>query len=164
MPGARVADSVNFVGIGQAATLEAGDVGQVVRAAGGLVVRRAPDGRRLVAVVHRPAREDWSYPKGKLEPGETFEAAALREVQEETGLRCRLGRFVGHTEYRDRKDRPKVVAYWVMEALGGIFRPSEEVDEVRWVDFAEAARLLSYERDRELLIVLAAADEVASLI
>ncbi len=110
-------------------------------------------------MVHRPERGDWSFPKGKLEPGETFEECALREVHEETGLRCRLGRFVGHTEYRDRKDRPKVVAYWVMEVLGGSFHVNEEVDQVRWVDFQAAARLLTYERDRELLIVVEAADE-----
>jgi 8-oxo-dGTP pyrophosphatase MutT (NUDIX family) len=117
-----------------------------------------------VAVVHRPDREDWSFPKGKLEDGESFEACALREVFEETGFECNLGRFVGHTEYRDRKDRPKVVAYWVMEPVRGTFLTNEEVDELRWVDLATADRLLTYERDRELLIVLAAADEVATLL
>ncbi len=136
---------------------------EVVRAAGGIVVRRSPEGWREVAVVHRPARADWSFPKGKLEPDESLETCALREVFEETGLVCRLGRFIGHTQYRDRKDRPKVVAYWVMEAQGGSFTANEEVDEVRWVRFAEAAVLLSYERDRELLVVVAAADEVAPL-
>lgn len=132
---------------------------EVVHAAGGIPVRRRVDSRWELAVVHRPERGDWSFPKGKLEPGETFEECALREVHEETGLRCRLGRFVGHTEYRDRKDRPKVVAYWVMEVLGGSFHVNEEVDQVRWVDFQAAARLLTYERDRELLIVVEAADE-----
>ena len=125
-------------------------------------MRRSPTGRREVAVVHRPGREDWSFPKGKLEPGETFEECALREVWEETGLRCRLGRFVGHTEYRDRKDRPKVVAYWVMEIRGGTFVANDEVDELRWVGLDEADRLLSYDRDRDLLIVVAAADDVAA--
>ena len=75
---------------------------------------------------------------------------------------CRLGRFLGHTEYRDRKDRPKVVAYWEMEPMSGEFRVNEEVDEVRWVDLGTADRLLSYERDRELLVVLSAADELSS--
>jgi 8-oxo-dGTP diphosphatase len=137
--------------------------GEVVRAAGGIVVRRGAEGWREVAVVHRPAREDWSFPKGKLEPDESLETCALREVLEETGLVCRLGRFIGHTQYRDRKDRPKVVAYWVMEAEGGSFMVNEEVDEVRWVRFSEAGDLLSYERDRELLVVVAAADEVGPL-
>ena len=129
-----------------------------VRAAGGVIVRPGDHGRREVAVVHRPLRDDWSFPKGKLEMGETFEAAALREVREETGIRCMLGRFVGHTRYRDRKDRLKIVAYWVMEPLRGRFRANDEVDELRWLNLGEAARLLSYERDRELLVVLAADD------
>ena len=149
---------------GRSATLEASPcAGEVVRAAGGIVIRRGPGGWREVAVVHRPGREDWSFPKGKLEPDEGLEACALREVLEETGLVCRLGRFIGHTQYRDRKDRPKVVAYWVMEAEGGAFMANDEVDEVRWVRLDGAGELLSYERDRELLVVVAAADEVAAL-
>jgi 8-oxo-dGTP diphosphatase len=127
---------------------------EIVRAAGGLVVRRQ-SGELQIAVVHRPVHQDWSYPKGKLEEGETFEDAAQREVLEETGLVCRLLRFVGHTDYTDRKGRPKVVAYWVMAPVAGEFAPNEEVDELRWVDVALAGPLLSYERDRELLAVLA---------
>ena len=151
------------MGTSRAATLEPDQhAGEIVRAAGGIPVRRTPEGWREVAIVHRPGRCDWSFPKGKLEEGESFEECALREVEEETGLRCRLGRFIGHTEYRDRKDRPKVVAYWVMEPRSGRFRANDEVDEVRWVDLGTAERLLTYERDRELLIVLAAVDEVAA--
>ena len=110
--------------------------------------------------MHRPIHQDWSYPKGKLEEGETFEAAALREVHEETGLTCRLVRFLGHTEYVDRKGRPKAVAYWVMAAEDGSFHPNEEVDEVRWLAPPEATALLSYDRDRELLAALIASDQV----
>jgi 8-oxo-dGTP diphosphatase len=128
---------------------------EIVRAAGGLIVRRHA-GQLEVALVHRPVHQDWSYPKGKLEEGETLEDAAQREVLEETGLICHLLRFVGHTDYTDRKGRPKVVAYWVMSAV--------EVDELRWVDVATAARLLSYERDRELLVVVAADDQLEPLI
>lgn len=147
----------------RAATVDAPrPVGELVRAAGGILVRRSALGWLEIAVVHRPGRADWSFPKGKLEVGESFEECALREVLEETGLACRLGRFIGHTEYRDRKDRPKVVAYWVMEPVDGSFRPNGEVDELRWVDLGTAEELLTYERDRELLIVLAAADEVAA--
>lgn len=130
---------------------------ELVHAAGGMIVRQGDAGRLEVGIVHRPLREDWTFPKGKLEPGETLEDCAQREVFEETGLRCRLGTFVGHTEYRDRKDRPKVVAYWVMDVEDGEFTPNEEVDELRWVDLTTAARVLSYDRDRELLVALAAA-------
>ena len=136
---------------------------EVVQAAGGLVVRRR-NGALEIAVVHRPVHQDWSFPKGKLEEGETFERAALREVAEETGMVCRLVRFIGHTEYVDRKGRPKAVAYWVMAAESGSFAPNAEVDELRWVDLDVAARLLSYPRDRELVAVLMAADQVEPLI
>ena len=115
-------------------------------------------------LVHRPVHQDWSFPKGKLEEGESFEEAALREVGEETGLSCRLRRFIGHTEYIDRKGRPKAVAYWVMEALGGAFTPNAEVDELRWVDLPDATRMLSYPRDQELAAVLMAADQVEPII
>ncbi len=136
---------------------------EVVQAAGGLVVRRQGGLLELV-VVHRPLHQDWSFPKGKLEPGETFELAALREVREETGMACRLLRFLGHTEYADRKGRPKAVAYWVMAAEGGFFTPNSEVDELRWLSIENATSLLSYPRDQELATVLMAADQVEPVI
>jgi 8-oxo-dGTP diphosphatase len=117
-----------------------------VEAAGGVVVK---DGR--VLLVHRPRYDDWTLPKGKLDQGESFEEAALREVREETGLRCTLGRELARTEYRDHKSRPKVVRYWLMEVEDGDFEPNDEVDEVRWLEAGEAARELTYERDRALL-------------
>jgi 8-oxo-dGTP pyrophosphatase MutT (NUDIX family) len=123
----------------------------VVQAAGGIVLRHLAGGRREVAVVHRPGRDDWSLPKGKLSGDESIEHCALREVQEETGLRCRLGRFVGTTAYRDRRDRPKVVHYWIMDVLDGEFAPSDEVDEMRWIELTIAVRALTYERDRDLI-------------
>ncbi|HVB92395.1 MAG TPA: NUDIX hydrolase [Acidimicrobiales bacterium] len=135
----------------------------VVQAAGGLLIRRE-HGELEIAVVHRPEHQDWSFPKGKLEEGETFEMGALREVKEETGITCRLLRFIGHTEYVDRKGRPKAVAYWVMAAGTGTFSPNEEVDELRWMSPTGAARLLSYERDQELLAILTAADQVDPLV
>ena len=144
-------------------TAELPSQAEVVQAAGGLVVRRH-DGALELAVVHRPAHQDWSFPKGKLEEGETFESAALREVEEETGLACRLLRFIGHTEYVDRKGRPKAVAYWVMAAQSGSFAPNGEVDEMRWVTPEVASRLLSYPRDRELAGVVMAADQEEPLV
>jgi 8-oxo-dGTP diphosphatase len=121
-----------------------------VRASGGVVCRRGQDGTE-VAVVHRPRYDDWSFPKGKLDAGESWEDAALREVHEEIGLRCRLGDELSSTAYRDNKGRAKVVRYWLMEPVDGEFVPNDEVDEMRWVRPAEAAGMLSYERDRELL-------------
>jgi 8-oxo-dGTP diphosphatase len=116
-----------------------------LKAAGGLVVR---DDR--VLVVHRPVHDDWAFPKGKLEDGESWEEAALREVEEETGLRCRLGEYVGATRYPFREGM-KEVRYFRMTADGGA-RAQNEVDEVRWVTGAEAASLLTYRFDRELLL------------
>ena len=115
-------------------------------AAGGVVVR---DGR--VAVVHRPRYDDWSLPKGKLDAGETFEQAALREVEEETGLRCELVRELPSVEYEAR-GRPKLVRYWLMSVASDPgFVPNDEVDELRWLSPEDAASLLTYDRDKEVL-------------
>ena len=127
------------------------DVSEVVRSAGGVVWRSGGDGAVEVALVHRPKYDDWSFPKGKLHDGEAEEEAALREVGEETGLRCTLGLDLGHTSYRDSQDRPKTVRYWEMTPAIDELAPTKEVDEARWASLDDAARLLSYERDRELL-------------
>jgi 8-oxo-dGTP pyrophosphatase MutT (NUDIX family) len=105
----------------------------------------------VVAVVHRPAYDDWSFPKGKLLPGESLEAAAVREVAEETGWDASLVRPLGTTEYVDRKGRPKVVTYWLMQPGSGQFKPSDEVDKLLWLPIAEAKEMLTYPHDRELL-------------
>jgi len=121
-----------------------------IRAAGGVVVR---DG--LVAVVHRPRYDDWTLPKGKLDAGESFEEAALREIDEETGLRVRLLRELPASNYEVR-GRPKVVRYWLMEVESDPgFVANDEVDELRWLELGEALRLLTYDRDREVLAAAA---------
>jgi 8-oxo-dGTP diphosphatase len=136
--------------VAEEATLLGVSVEDVVRAAGGVVVRGDGSGRE-VALVHRPRYDDWSLPKGKLLDGEPEADAAVREVWEETGLRCRLGPEIGAVTYADRFGRPKVVRYWIMVPEGGTFAPSDEVDELRWARFGDAEELLTYPHDRALL-------------
>jgi 8-oxo-dGTP diphosphatase len=123
-----------------------------VKASGGVVWRRA-DGGVEVAVVHRPRYDDWSLPKGKLDPGESWEDAALREVEEEIGLRCELGEELSPVAYTDNKGRDKVVRYWLMAPVGepGAFEPNDEVDEMRWLAGDDAADALTYRHDAELV-------------
>ena len=117
-----------------------------VEAAGGILER---DGR--IAVVHRPRYDDWSLPKGKLDRGETFEQAALREVEEETGFVCALGEELEPVRYHDSRGRAKLVRYWRMVVVRGEFVPNDEVDELRWVPPDRARRLLTYPHDRALV-------------
>jgi 8-oxo-dGTP diphosphatase len=120
-----------------------------VLAAGGLVVR--DDGR--VAVVHRPRYDDWSLPKGKLDAGESFEAGAVREVEEETGVRARIVGELESATYLDRKGRQKLVRWYRMKVDGepGGFVPNSEVDELRWLTPEQALDLVTYDHDRALL-------------
>jgi 8-oxo-dGTP diphosphatase len=113
-------------------------------------VRLGRDGVEVL-VVHRPKYDDWTFPKGKLEPGETDEVCAVREVTEETGLVCALGEELPSTFYTDGQGRPKRVRYWLLQVVGGELRFDHEVDEARWLAPADATALLSYERDVTLL-------------
>ena len=106
-------------------------------------------------LVYRDRYADWTFPKGKVKAGESDEDAAIREVEEETGLRCLLGTELPSTEYTDPKLRRKRVRYWAMEATGD-GAAQHEVDEVRWLPLAEAADTLSHDRDREVLRALKA--------
>jgi 8-oxo-dGTP diphosphatase len=122
-----------------------------IEAAGGVVMRKGPSATEIV-VVHRPRYDDWSFPKGKLDPGETFEEAALREVREETGLICRLGPELPFAQYADQEGRPKIVRYWLMAVIEDPgFEPNDEVDELRWVVPDMATELLTYVRDQALV-------------
>jgi 8-oxo-dGTP diphosphatase len=132
----------------------------LIRAAGGVPLRFTGDGRAEVACVYREARGDWTFPKGKLAEGESFEECALREVLEETGLVCDIGPFIGTTNYIHRKGRPKVVAYYLMTALGGEFIANDEVDELRWVPLQHVREVLTWERDQELLDLVLSMPEV----
>jgi 8-oxo-dGTP diphosphatase len=128
-----------------------------VEAAGGVVMRAGDGGARFL-VVHRPRYDDWSLPKGKLEPGESPEAGAAREIEEETGVLVRLGQALPDHEYIDRHGRPKVVHYWLMTQVGTApWAPNDEVDETRWIHAAEAATLLTYKNDRHLVALVVAA-------
>lgn len=119
-----------------------------VRAAGGVVV--ADDGR--IALIHRPRYEDWSLPKGKLDEGESWEDAAVREVQEETGVLARCLEELAPHEYVDRKGRPKRVRWWRMAVVDAPpFEVNDEVDALRWATPEEAEAVLTYEHDRQLV-------------
>jgi len=122
-----------------------------ISAAGGVVLKRDGDRGTRVAVIHRPKYMDWSLPKGKLEKGESFKEAALREVEEETGFRCEEGKELPSVSYLDRKARSKLVRYWLMEPIKGKFEPHGEVDELRWATGREAQELLTYDHDRALV-------------
>lgn len=139
-----------------------------VEAAGGVVVRAAqgtgddandppPRENLKVVVVHRPHHDDWSLPKGKLEQGEEWIVAALREVEEETGLKCEPREELVPTRYFDAKNRRKLVRWWLMRVLSGEFQANNEVDELRWLALDEAMSMLDYEHDRELIRSLGAA-------
>ncbi|MEU5053496.1 NUDIX hydrolase [Streptomyces sp. NPDC021096] len=119
-----------------------------VLAAGCVLWRRC--GRVEIALVHRPKYDDWSLPKGKLKRGESARAGAVREVLEETGMRCVLGEALPTARYVV-EGRPKEVHYWVAEALGGSFEPSREVDRILWLPPAEARVWLTHDRDRPLV-------------
>jgi len=144
---------------------ERNDEGEV-RAAGGLVLRGGP-GRLEVLLVHRPAFDDWTLPKGKSHAGETDREAAVREVLEETGLRCQPGEEIGRIHYLDRKGRPKVARYWAMRPIDGGFAATKEVDQCRWVDLADSATVATRTGEQEFLTAIArrlhgAADEAAA--
>jgi 8-oxo-dGTP diphosphatase len=122
-----------------------------VQAAGGVVWRSAADGRPEVLVVHRVAHDDWCWPKGKAESYDASpEHTARREVFEETGLSCELGAPLGSVSYVAR-GRPKIVRYWMMQPLDGVFAPNKEVDQIEWLIPEQARDRLVYALDREIL-------------
>jgi len=128
-------------------------VSGTVRAAGGLVIRQTVHGSEVL-VVHRPQYDDWTFPKGKTEPGESDEECAVREVEEETGLRCELAGELPSTSYTDGFGRAKRVRYWRMRVVAGALGFAHEVDAARWLTPTAAVELLTYARDVELLDAL----------
>jgi 8-oxo-dGTP diphosphatase len=118
-------------------------------------VRRRADGSLEVLLVHRPRYLDWTFPKGKVRDGESDDEAAVREVREETGLSCTLGRELPSTRYKDLKLRDKTVRYWELEPSSGSFEPNGEVDKVEWLSPELASARLTHSRDRAVLHSLA---------
>jgi 8-oxo-dGTP pyrophosphatase MutT (NUDIX family) len=132
----------------------AGDdgAGEVVRAAGGVVMRPASRGSVEVLLVHRPRYDDWTLPKGKAKAGESYEACALREVEEETSLVCDLHEELAVSEYRDANGRPKRVRYFAMTPRDDDeAAPQNEIDAVRWLSGPRAIETLTYARDRDIV-------------
>ncbi|MCO1580859.1 NUDIX hydrolase [Crossiella sp. SN42] len=125
-----------------------------IHAAGAALWRETAAGVE-VAVTHRPRYDDWSLPKGKVDPGEPLPETAVREIAEETGYRAVLGRLLPAAHYEvsteDGGRRPKTVTYYSAEAVSGEFAANEEVDELRWLPPAQARELLSYPHDRTVL-------------
>jgi 8-oxo-dGTP diphosphatase len=129
-------------------------------AAGGVVFTLSDDGEQRVLIIHRPEYDDWSFPKGGVEPGESLEDAALREVREETGIECRIGQKIDISRYmyRTRKGnmKPKAVHYFLMEATSShISVDGDEVDIAEWLSIDEARERLSHKADKEMLRHLA---------
>ncbi|MBQ89608.1 MAG: hypothetical protein CL433_12345 [Acidimicrobiaceae bacterium] len=121
-----------------------------VWAAGGAVWRTV-DGQVELLLVRRDSHKDWTMPKGKLDEGETLRACALREVKEETGLRCATGDRLPLVTYTDGRGRSKAVVYWMMTVIEGAFVPNGEIDAVGWFGLASARAILSYRRDVALV-------------
>ena len=133
-----------------------------VIAAGAVVVRKG-----AVLLVHRPKYDDWSFPKGKQDPGEDDVVTAVREVAEETGVEVRLGMPLPSTAYVQLDGRTKLVHYWRASVVGDhdvtTYRANDEIDDVAWVPIEEAVGLLSYERDRDVLAALASSRKTTPL-
>lgn len=124
---------------------------ETVLAAGGALWREELPGQFVVLLVHRPRYDDWSWPKGKVNPGETLEQTALREVEEETGIRARLGAPLAEITYRDGNERPKRVTYFEMTPVRAFPRTAdEEVDMTRWVPLDQVESVLSWQVDHQV--------------
>jgi 8-oxo-dGTP pyrophosphatase MutT (NUDIX family) len=136
-------------GMGQTAAAPLIKAARVVKAAGGVVLKGKKTPK--VLVVHRPKYDDWSLPKGKLNRGESWEAAAVREVLEETNVQAQIVDTLNPTSYWI-KNRPKVVVWYLMEVVKEPrFKPNSEVDQVVWVPLDEARKLLTYRDERTVV-------------
>jgi 8-oxo-(d)GTP phosphatase len=124
--------------------------------AAGALLWRLVDNELMVALIHRARYDDWSWPKGKVDPGETLPETAVREIAEETGLKVKLGLRLGIIKYKLPNGADKEVHYWAARVSDSVlakskFVPSEEVAKVDWIKATEAGKLLTYEHDQEVL-------------
>lgn len=131
--------------------------------AAGAVVTRKNGGDTEFLVIHRGYRDDWSFPKGKVDPGEHLVGGAIREVREETGFAIQLGMPLPTAHYM-KNNATKDVFYWNAKLLGGNFMPNDEVDEIKWLSFTKAKKILTYEHDQEVLSAAAEASTTSPLI
>lgn len=125
---------------------------KTISAAGGVVWRKSGPGAVEVLLVHRPGYDDWTFPKGKADPGEPAPVTAVREIHEETGYRVRLGHPLPQVVYRVRGGL-KEVSYWSCRLVEDEtdFRPNREVDKIRWFSPRDARKKLTYDHDRGIL-------------
>ena len=124
---------------------------KIILAAGALVWRKSKEKKIEIAVIHRPKYNDWTIPKGKVELNESSIACAYREVIEETSLETEFGMYLGEVKYQSL-DGPKQVSFWSAQVVKeNTFTPNSEVDEIKWVEAAKAAKFLSLESDTEIL-------------
>ena len=122
----------------------------IIQAAGAIVWRDNKD-KTEVAIIHRPKYDDWSFPKGKLEIGESLITCAHREVLEETNIQTEFGPFLGDIEYLT-PDGKKQVSFWAAKAVSdNDFKPNSEVDELNWIDIKKVKDLLTLETDKKIL-------------
>ncbi|MFE6483978.1 NUDIX hydrolase [Streptomyces sp. NPDC057757] len=134
-----------------------------IQAAGCVLWRVSPvrvPGELEICLVHRPKYDDWSHPKGKLKRGEEHLAAALREVEEESGFRCAPGARLPSVLYY-AGGRRKEVSYWAAKATDGRFTPNREVDRIAWLSPDAARTRLTQPRDRDLVDALLSALHLA---
>lgn len=127
--------------------------------AAGALCWREVDGQLLIAIIHRKRYGDWSWPKGKVDPGESLPQAAVREIREETGLKVKLGVHLGTQKYMLQNGAAKEVHYWAARVSDkslaeSTFKPDEEVERIEWKTPKEIDDLLSYEQDKEFLVKL----------
>ncbi len=124
---------------------------KIILAAGALVWRKSKEKKIEIAVIHRPKYNDWTIPKGKVELSESSIACAYREVIEETSIETEFGMYLGEVKYQSL-DGPKQVSFWSAQVVKeNTFTPNSEVDEIKWVEAAKAAKFLSLESDKEIL-------------